>query len=328
MKKRSIIIFSTLLLVSLLSGCCFHEWQEATCTRPKTCSLCEKTVGERHEPVWEEATCNTPKHCTLCGNTQGVVLGHDLSKPTCSQPATCSRCDLVIGEVHTPQWKEATCTDPKTCTICKATEGEALGHDYQEATLTEPSTCLRCQKTQGKPATVSDYARDGKKLHNGEHFLFTYSQFKSLYESVDPTGYLGIYLNPNNTAGQCQYSVGRLDGSASYFDSLKVFGDDPQIVTLHYDTETDYVSKIVIELDYSNFAALSDDDLKSCIANCLQAYLAANPPLEKEVGLSAFLDSLELQYTASGAYSDHSYEGVNLHLEASYGKLVATITLG
>ncbi len=47
MKK---VISALLLLVmccALLTGCmCKHEWQDATCTTPTTCSLCNKTEGD------------------------------------------------------------------------------------------------------------------------------------------------------------------------------------------------------------------------------------------------------------------------------------------
>lgn len=38
---------------------CFHEWDEASCTVPKTCSICRATEGEPlgHEPgSWQTVT--------------------------------------------------------------------------------------------------------------------------------------------------------------------------------------------------------------------------------------------------------------------------------
>lgn len=42
MKKKTILSICTIGLVSiLLTGCCLtHDWQEAACTTPKTCSVC------------------------------------------------------------------------------------------------------------------------------------------------------------------------------------------------------------------------------------------------------------------------------------------------
>ncbi len=56
MKKVGSILLAVALLVICCAGCsdskapeedsCAHEWVEATCTEPKTCSLCGETEGE------------------------------------------------------------------------------------------------------------------------------------------------------------------------------------------------------------------------------------------------------------------------------------------
>lgn len=90
----------------VLSGCCMsHEWAEADCTSPKTCTKCEKTEGEALGHTWAEADCTTPKTCTVCAATEGEALGHT--------------------------WAEADCATPKTCTVCAATEGEPLAHQVK-----------------------------------------------------------------------------------------------------------------------------------------------------------------------------------------------------
>ena len=42
---------------------CDHEWTEATCTTPKTCSICGVTEGEALGHDWKDATCTEPKTC-------------------------------------------------------------------------------------------------------------------------------------------------------------------------------------------------------------------------------------------------------------------------
>ena len=75
-KKRSILL-GTLAITFLLCGCCLsHDWVEASCTAPKTCSRCEKTEGEALEHQWEAATCKAPKTCDTCGLTEGEPLPH------------------------------------------------------------------------------------------------------------------------------------------------------------------------------------------------------------------------------------------------------------
>ena len=86
-----------------------HSYKDATCTAPKTCSVCGATEGEMAEHSWKDATCTAPKTCSACGATEG-----------------------------TPQhsWKAATCTAPKTCSVCGATEGSVAEHNYQNGTCT------------------------------------------------------------------------------------------------------------------------------------------------------------------------------------------------
>ena len=72
---------------------CLHEWKEATCTTPKTCSICSKTEGTALEHSWKSATCTTPKTCSICKTTSGSALGHNY-KETISVPASCSQSGL------------------------------------------------------------------------------------------------------------------------------------------------------------------------------------------------------------------------------------------
>ena len=89
---------------------CNHEWIDATCTAPKTCSKCGATEGEVLGHNWVDATCTAPKTCSKCGATEGEVLGHS--------------------------WVDATCKAPKTCSVCSATEGTVADHSYTDGTCT------------------------------------------------------------------------------------------------------------------------------------------------------------------------------------------------
>ena len=47
MKRYVPLLISLVLCLCLLTACdCSHEWQEATCTAPKTCAKCQETEGE------------------------------------------------------------------------------------------------------------------------------------------------------------------------------------------------------------------------------------------------------------------------------------------
>jgi len=93
-----------------------HKWTDATCTAPKTCSVCGETEGEALGHTWTDATCTAPKTCSVCGETEGEALGH-------SYEAVVTAPDCENGGYTT-----------YTCSVCGdsyvADETEALGHSY------------------------------------------------------------------------------------------------------------------------------------------------------------------------------------------------------
>lgn len=153
-RKIKLIVSTTILcccITLLFTNCgCKHEWKDATCTDPKTCSLCGETEGVPLGHNWSSITCTSPKTCTRCGETVGEALGHDWIKATCTEPRTCDRCGEIDGEALGHDWVEATCTEPRICNRCGETEGEVFGHEWIEATCTKPRTCARCNMTEGE----------------------------------------------------------------------------------------------------------------------------------------------------------------------------------
>lgn len=143
MKKNILLYTLVMVLILLLAGCgCRHEWSAATCTAPKTCSLCGETEGGSLPHTWEEATCTDPKTCTVCKTVEGNALGHT--------------------------WQDANCTVPKICSVCQATEGEAAGHKWEEATTEEPKTCSVCKQTSGsKLETDPRFTTNSTKVLQG-----------------------------------------------------------------------------------------------------------------------------------------------------------------
>ena len=130
MKKNVFVFALAVALLLTLAGCgCDHEWYTATCTSPKTCSLCGKTEGEPLPHTWLDATCTAAKTCTVCGKTEGDALGHSWLDATCTAPKTCSACQATEGEAAGHQWEEATTEAPKTCSVCKQTSGSKLETD-------------------------------------------------------------------------------------------------------------------------------------------------------------------------------------------------------
>ena len=80
---------------------------EATCTETgltegKHCSVCnavlqKQKVVEKKGHTWKTATCTEPKTCTVCGATEGSVSGHkEVIDP--GKPATCGQSGLTEGK--------------------------------------------------------------------------------------------------------------------------------------------------------------------------------------------------------------------------------------
>lgn len=148
MNKKIIIGFSLLTTCGMLTGCHLsHDWQDATCTEPRTCLTGGETEGEPLGHTWVEATCSEPKHCSVCGETEGEPLAHT--------------------------WVDATCSEPKHCSVCGETEGEALAHTWIEANYQQPATCEVCGETEGEPLQA-DFEKYGLTCYEDLDIPYTY----------------------------------------------------------------------------------------------------------------------------------------------------------
>lgn len=152
MKRRLYILALALVCVLALAGCqCEHEWKDATCDTPKTCTLCDATEGAPLGHTWKAATCVAAKTCETCKTIEGKPLAHKWTEVSCAAPKTCSGCGKTEGEALPHTWTDATCDTPKTCSGCAATEGAPLGHTWQAATCEAAKTCQVCAAIDGEP---------------------------------------------------------------------------------------------------------------------------------------------------------------------------------
>ena len=137
-----------------------------TCTACGDSYVADEVAALGH--TWTDATCTAPKTCSVCGATEGEALGHSyeavVTAPTCTEAGfttyTCACGDSYVAEEvaalgHT--WTDATCTAPKTCSVCGETEGEALGHaaytySYDSTNKLHNFTCTLCGETVTKTA--------------------------------------------------------------------------------------------------------------------------------------------------------------------------------
>ena len=143
MEKNALYGIALILCLVLTACACKHEWKNATCTKPKTCTKCNETEGEPLGHAWIDATCTEAKTCSRCGLTEGEPLGHQVSEwavttePTCTtkgaRTGSCEICHESVTEAidiiaHTPgDWSVTTePTEDKPgektqyCTVCGA----------------------------------------------------------------------------------------------------------------------------------------------------------------------------------------------------------------
>jgi len=177
-----VVVATAAVLILTHVICLNHDWQDATCTKPKTCSYCDKTEGAVLEHKYQDATCTKPKTCSDCGHEEGETAEHDWLDATCTKPQTCAVCGLEEGEVIEHEWQEATCTEPKTCAQCGLTEGEELGHTRGEWTETVAPTLVE-GGTEELHCTVCDEELDSRETEKkkpdieGIGFNFTDVEF-------------------------------------------------------------------------------------------------------------------------------------------------------
>ena len=137
----------------LFSGCSQshkHQWKEATCAEPYTCTICGMTTGGTLAHKWAQPNCVEGRRCTVCGKTEQTPPVHSWEEATCLEPMRCSLCGSTQGEPNGHSWVEATCAAAKHCKVCKETEGEPLDHSWVEATCTTKKHCTACLQTTGE----------------------------------------------------------------------------------------------------------------------------------------------------------------------------------
>lgn len=83
--KRAVVILLCAVMMLSTSACgCNHEWVEATCTEPKTCSKCGETEGEALGHSWGDWEIETEATVTKAG----------------TKVQTCSQCGATRTESY------------------------------------------------------------------------------------------------------------------------------------------------------------------------------------------------------------------------------------
>ena len=233
MPNKIISVILCFVLLLSITGCESNDLNKKVRDEEKT-----------HTHEYDEASCTLPKTCE-CGETKGEALGHDFLDATCTASQICSRCGLTNGEPLGHSFADATCTTARTCSRCKTTDGDKLGHDYSDATCTTAQICRKCSAVSGN-ALGHDYVdyfcsrcdmQDPESLPVPLHTLpvidSTYECYyydRILTDNFDKT-YVGYHFfqETGNDPGTAIYY---LDGKYSRFtcDVLTLCGEEVSFV--------------------------------------------------------------------------------------------------
>ena len=301
MSRRNIgkiLMISTLVL--LLSACaCEHEWQDATCTNPKTCVKCEEIEGDVLPHQWGDATCTTPKTCMECGEKTGTPLSHQWNEATCVLPKMCGECGLTDGSAMEHQWSKATCTTSKTCVLCREIDGEPLGHIAGEWEIDESSRKVSSGTVWVKQyCQVCDETVDQKlksfSLIDGDHFLFTPNEFvdrmKSLNNILDfsssdpvlaitPEGEMGISLCKGDAIGLfLSEEFGWMSGELSDTSGICT------IYTTFFTQDMDEIVEIVVAMILACDNSLEVSDAVNVARSTVLSMINNEPYYHNELG--------------------------------------------
>ena len=136
-KHAGLFLCIAAAVLLLFAGCDQHEhtFGEWTTTKAATCSAAGEEVrscscGAQETNAIEmiahnfaAATCTAPKTCTVCNATEGAAKGHTFSAATCSAPKKCSTCGLTEGTVIDHKYVDG------KCSMCKAADPKVQQKD-------------------------------------------------------------------------------------------------------------------------------------------------------------------------------------------------------
>jgi len=136
MKKTLGIILAMLMVLSMLTAC------GQTPAETKPAEAAEQPAAEaettpapeepaEHEHTWVEATCTEPKTCSVCGETEGEPIGHSATEADYWNPSVCEVCGEELGPVLTPDFVTYKLDDERMMQL-----GET--YDYNTVTRDDP----------------------------------------------------------------------------------------------------------------------------------------------------------------------------------------------
>ena len=114
-----------------------HVWADATCDKPRTCTICGATSGSPNKHNYAAATCLKPETCRNCGATKGTALGHNYGSD-----GYCTRCHLNALGQKDPKYNNTTTSTTKQDSSTSTTESSSTSTTTESSTstTTESST--------------------------------------------------------------------------------------------------------------------------------------------------------------------------------------------
>ena len=231
-----------------------YKATDATCTAKatyyKSCACGEKGTetfeyGELSAHNWTPATCTVPKTCSVCQATEGDPLGHtegnewkydsDNHWHTC----TVEGCGVVIEsskEAHTPDRAEATVNDPIKCSVCGyEIEAQLVAVTNIAATITAPVLGATPDYTPTYVSTPSGGVQFGEvtwyKIKK-EDYTGTYEDnwTEMASDETFTTEYYysaDMFFRPEDGYGISEDVTGTVNGKAHVDTYGSVYGEDP-----------------------------------------------------------------------------------------------------
>ena len=121
-----------------------HVFSVATCTEKSKC-ICGETTGNLLEHEFVDANCTSPKTCTKCGLEEGEKLGHDWKRYTCDQPEVCTKCNSTRGTGIPHSFLDG------YCIVCNAINPNVVvphEHVYDNACDASCNTCIYTREVE------------------------------------------------------------------------------------------------------------------------------------------------------------------------------------
>ena len=188
--RNSIIAFVILSIVLMGVGCEKSNDSTSAASEAETAiSVAWRDTDIVCEHEWEDATCEKPKTCKLCGITDGAPKGHEWEAANCYNPKTCIVCGKTDGEKNGHIWKEATYDSPKTCTVCGKTEGTVL----KKSQTNNVNSKIGYGKVSVSAQSAGLYLRHVMDLDGEWIILVPKGTVLELYDSGNPEWYYTEY---------------------------------------------------------------------------------------------------------------------------------------